>query len=135
VAPGYSIYCTAASEPLCQPGGFVSIGGTSAAAPLLAASIAIANQAANRRGQPRLGFMNPLLYRIGNQANRVFRDVTQGSNDVGPFLPAAARGGEPLGCCNAGIGWDRASGWGSANGAALESAARAAYFTSFTANG
>lgn len=127
VAPGYSIYCTVASEPLCRPAGFASVGGTSAAAPLFAATVAIANQAAALRHQPRLGFVNPLLYRIGASANEVFYDVTQGDNDVGPFLPAQARGGQPLGCCEAGLGWDRASGWGSVNAAAFESAARAAY--------
>jgi kumamolisin len=127
IAPGYAIYCTVASESLCQPGGFVSIGGTSAAAPLFAASVALANQAAARRGQARLGFVSPLLYRIGASANDVFHDVTDGSNDVGAFLPVEARGGEPLGCCEAGIGWDRASGWGSVNAAAFESAARAAF--------
>lgn len=127
VAPGYSIYCTVASEPLCRPAGFVSVGGTSAAAPLFAATVAIANQAAALRRQPRLGFVNPLLYRIGASANEVFHDVTQGTNDIGPFLPVQAGGGEPLGCCEAGIGWDRASGWGSVNAAAFESAARAVF--------
>jgi hypothetical protein len=43
---------------------------------------------------------------------QVFSDVLNYSNDVGAFLPDRGR---PLGCCTAGAGFDRASGWGSVN--------------------
>lgn len=126
LAPGYSIYCSV-PESICQPGGFVSVGGTSAAAPLLAAGVALANEQAVQVGQPRLGFLNPLLYALGNEAGTVFYDVTTGTNDVGPFLATEAGGGEPLGCCDAHVGYDLASGWGSLDIPTFSSAARAAY--------
>jgi hypothetical protein len=66
-----------------------------------------------------VGFLNPLLYRIGSSAAgpQVFHDVTQGNNDVGPFIPGGH--GRPLGCCSARRGFDEASGWGSVDFASL----------------
>jgi len=52
----------------------MTIGGTSAAAPLWASLVARCNQALNTR----LGLLNPMLYAI-NQ-NNGFRDITQGTN-------------------------------------------------------
>jgi subtilase family serine protease len=116
--PGYAFFCTAKS---CDPGsgdvfGWSSVGGTSAAAPLTAAGIALANQYAERRGQPNLGFLNPLLYRLGADAGMrraAFNDVVAGDNDIGRALPPQAGGGRPVGCCRAKRGYDWASGWGS----------------------
>lgn len=118
IFPGYAFYCTAAS---CISGsekvrGWGRVGGTSAAAPLMAAGIALANQYAARRGQPPLGFLNPLLYRLGGKAKSraaVFNDVTRGNNDIGLALPPEAGGGQLIGCCGARRGYDWASGWGS----------------------
>ena len=55
-------------------------GGTSVAAPLWAAVIALADQYAGRD----LGFVNPALYRIGRSAyyHQAFHDVTTGTNTV-----------------------------------------------------
>ena len=50
----------------------------------------------------------------------VFSDVQEFGNDVGPFITRSHRS---LGCCTAGPGFDRASGWGSVNLAGLTSAA------------
>lgn len=116
--PGYAFFCTAAS---CKPGeaavfGWSSVGGTSAAAPLTAAGIALANQNAARHDQPNLGFLNPLLYRLGadSKSRRIaFTDVVKGDNDIGRALPPQAGGGRAVGCCRARPGYDRASGWGS----------------------
>ena len=46
----------------------VGVGGTSAAAPLTAAGIALANQYAEKHGEPTLGFLNPLIYQLGASA-------------------------------------------------------------------
>jgi kumamolisin len=47
-------------------GGFWgSVGGTSAASPLMAAGVAVMNQARQATDQPRMGFMNPLIYALG----------------------------------------------------------------------
>jgi kumamolisin len=118
IAPGYAFYCTAAA---CEPErnavfGWSAVGGTSAAAPLTAAGIALANQYAEKRGQPPLGFLNPLIYVLGagkQTQGSVFTDVIVGNNDIGRSLPAEAQGGLPLLCCKAKPGYDWASGWGS----------------------
>jgi hypothetical protein len=99
-----------------------SVGGTSAATPLLAGGIAIIDELLRERERADIGQLNPLLYRIGRSslASSVFNDVQQFGNDVGPYIPG---NGEPLGCCTAGLGFDEATGWGSVNLAGLASAA------------
>jgi len=78
-------------------------GGTSAATPLWAALIAIADQMA---GHP-LGNINPGLYKIGlsSNAQRDFRDITTGSN-------AVSSGSVHLAGFQAAPGWDAVTGWG-----------------------
>lgn len=113
VSPGYAVYCTAQQD--CDGRGWVSFGGTSAATPLLAGGFALVDEALRRQGRIALGLANPLLYRLGRDsttAPQVFYDVTQGSNDVGPFIQSSQ---QPLGCCSAGPGYDEASGWGGLN--------------------
>jgi kumamolisin len=82
-------------------GRHVTMGGTSAVAPLWAALVALLNE---QRGTP-VGFLNPLLYGKGDGA---LRDVTSGDNDLGN-APAYA----------AGPGWDACTGLGSPDGTAL----------------
>lgn len=57
-------------------------GGTSVGAPIWAAIIAQANQARREPGLGRVGFINPLLYQLGNNAATPFRQITAGSADV-----------------------------------------------------
>ncbi len=78
--------------------------GTSAAAPLWAAVIALADQYA---GRP-LGFVNPALYQIGRGASyhQAFHDVTAGSNTV-------EFGAQTITGYQAAPGWDPVTGWGS----------------------
>jgi len=85
---------------------YPAAGGTSAAAPLWAAVIALADQDAGRS----LGFINPALYNIGRGASyhQAFHDVTSGNNTV-----AASTGYE------AAPGWDPVTGWGSPNAQVL----------------
>jgi subtilase family serine protease len=124
VAPGYDVYCTASVD--CHGRGWVTFGGTSAATPLLAGGFALIDELLRRHGEQSLGLANPLLYRLGRNAitaAQVFYDVTTGSNDVGPFIRASL---QPLGCCNATLGYDEASGWGGVNLDGLAQAAQAA---------
>ncbi|MDP4672048.1 MAG: S53 family peptidase, partial [Solirubrobacteraceae bacterium] len=109
--PGYPIYC-AASDCL---DGWSPVGGTSAATPLFASGVAIANQQAKAAGQAQLGFLNKKIYKLaGNSTTRakVFRDVTKGGNDLGKLIGPDFTA---TGCCTATKYYDRASGWGSVN--------------------
>jgi subtilase family serine protease len=59
---------------------FMATGGTSAAAPLWAAAATLTNQRLAAGGYPRLGFVNPLVYRLASGNSGVFHDVTTGHN-------------------------------------------------------
>ena len=78
--------------------------GTSAAAPLWAAVIALADQYAGRS----LGFVNAGIYRIGRSASyhAAFHDITTGTNTV-EFPPQTITG------YRAAPGWNPVTGWGS----------------------
>jgi subtilase family serine protease len=78
--------------------------GTSAAAPLWAGVIALADQQAHRG----LGFVNPAIYRIasGPYYQAAFHDITTGSNTV-DVPPVTITGYQ------AAPGWDPVTGWGS----------------------
>ena len=79
----------------------LTVGGTSAVAPLWAGLLALINQ---QRGKS-VGFLNPLLYQQINQS-QVFRDIVGGNNNG----------------YSAGPGWDACSGWGAADGTKLGNA-------------
>ena len=121
VKPGYAIYCT---TPDCSreshSGPWLTAGGTSAAAPLFAGGLALIDQDLRTQGQEYLGYLDPLLYSVGEsrQGYLLFNDVTRIGNDTGPFIPGWQR---PLGCCAAHVGYDEASGWGSVDMAQLAS--------------
>jgi kumamolisin len=116
--PGYNIFC---SVKACQGfgSGWVAVGGTSASSPLLAGGLALIDQLLRERGKQNLGLVNPLLYRIQRHdaSAHVFSDIRSGNNDLGPYIPGGSN--RPLGCCSAGVGYDRASGLGSPNLAKL----------------
>lgn len=78
----------------------MTIGGTSAVAPLWAGLIALANQ----QNGAAAGFINPTLYAAS--AKKAFRDITQGNNGAFSAKP----------------GWDACTGQGSPAGNALISA-------------
>ncbi len=93
------------------------VGGTSASAPVFAGIVSLLNQyltANGAQGQPGLGNINPILYRMAQTTNDVFHDVTTGDIKV----PCAQ--GSPA-CTNgllgfsAGPGYDLATGLGSAD--------------------
>jgi len=80
--------------------------GTSASTPLVAAMVAHWNEERLQKGQPPMGFLNPLLYRLAARLPEVFNDVVVGDNRCSGDM-----------CCNAGFaavrGWDATSGVGS----------------------
>jgi hypothetical protein len=87
-------------------------GGTSFASPRWAAWFALVNQELVANGSPAgLGFINPMLYTIGQSSNynSDFHDVTSGNNDTdgqSKFYYAVT-------------GYDLVTGWGSMNGQSL----------------
>jgi subtilase family serine protease len=90
---------------ICNNGQWMEVGGTSAAAPLWAGFLALANQQMATSRQPRVGFMNPLIYAIGagSSYDNDLHDITSG-NDGG---------------YSAMVGYDLATGWGSPSGQPL----------------
>jgi kumamolisin len=99
---GYIIYCTWPSR-VCS--GWLKVGGTSAAAPLLAGITADANEYSLANGGQRLGFASPFLYDRFANASPMFLDVDTGTNDI-----------LSLGKYSAGTGYDMATGLGAIDG-------------------
>ena len=94
---GMSIYTTLGAS------GWLVVGGTSAAAPLTAGSLTNLG-IANGHFTPAWIWQNPVN----------FNDITTGSNGTCT--------GSPSYFCNAGVGYDGPTGWGSVNGALLSTA-------------
>lgn len=82
----------------------MSLGGTSAVAPLWAALVARLNEALGMR----IGFLTPLLYRLNAVSADAIFDITRGFNGSGPKRAFHAR-----------RGWDACTGLGSPNGEKL----------------
>lgn len=78
-------------------------GGTSAVAPLMAALVALLNQAKNKN----VGFLNPFLY--ANVSKGVVRDVTVGTNAIKDTVKGY----------QSGAGWDACTGLGTPDGTAI----------------
>ena len=89
---------------ICNNGQWISVGGTSAATPLWAGFMALANQQAIANGNPTVGFLNPTVYALGNGSNYAtdMHDITTGSNGFAAVT-----------------GFDLATGWGSPAGQSL----------------
>ena len=105
-APDVSIVATGIS--IFSGGDWQWFGGTSAAAPLWAGFLALANEQAAESGRPPIGFANPALWAIGRgpSYSTCFHDVTTGNNfnSTNPSLYSAV------------TGYDLCTGWGSPNG-------------------
>jgi subtilase family serine protease len=99
------------------------VGGTSAAAPVFAGMVALANQYLTERGDlaaPGLGNVNPVLYRLARQEPDAFRDIAGGSNDV-PCATGSPDCGDGILGYPARPGYDEATGLGSVDAYALVS--------------
>ncbi|KAM7217953.1 Peptidase S8/S53 domain containing protein [Rhypophila decipiens] len=97
---GYpDIAALATGYSMVTNGKWVSVHGTSAAAPVVASIVAKVNEARLRAGKTTVGFVNPVLYRHPE----IFNDVVEGAN-AGCGLDEAFPAAE---------GWDAVTGLGS----------------------
>ncbi|KAG4025185.1 hypothetical protein MFRU_064g00220 [Monilinia fructicola] len=93
-------------------------GGTSAAAPVVAGIIGLLNDARLKAGKPVLGFVNPLLYKIGTSAlNDITGGGSVGCNGVNGQTGQTVPGGAviPYASWNSTVGWDPVTGLGTPN--------------------
>jgi hypothetical protein len=90
---------------ICNNGQWIEVGGTSAAAPLWAGFLALANQQAATNKKPRVGFLNPLIYGVGAGSgfSSDMHDIISGNNGGFTARP----------------GYDLATGWGTPAGQPL----------------
>ncbi|WP_263351145.1 protease pro-enzyme activation domain-containing protein [Acidicapsa acidisoli] len=95
-------FYTCADQSACLANEY---GGTSFAAPMWAAYIALANEQSLNNGSSLLGFINPTIYaqNVTSSYTTDFHDITSGSS----------------GSYSAVTGYDLVTGWGSPNGANL----------------
>ncbi len=87
-ATGYAVYCTVSAAG-CPSTGSITVGGTSAAAPMWAGSMAMINNYLQSQNKPLAGFVSPKLYALANSQQQYapFHDVTSGTN---LYYPATA---------------------------------------------
>jgi subtilase family serine protease len=103
--PGYTIICSSGVQSCPPTSGqtITDVGGTSAATPLVAGTIALWDQFAKSEKWPKPGFIPPTLYHIAKQVPTSFLDITIGTNSVFGSVS----------CCKTGAGYDEATGLGS----------------------
>jgi subtilase family serine protease len=102
------------------PNSLDAIGGTSAGAPTFAGILALILQATGGAG---LGNVNPMLYSLSESSPGAFHDITSGNNKVpcSSGTPNCTAGTTMIGF-SAGQGYDQATGLGSVDASALETA-------------
>jgi len=103
------------SQVLIVDGGSIEpVGGTSCASPIFAGIVALLNDWVIANTGAPLGFLNPLLYKMGANCAQCFTDITKGDN-------ICTEDGCSPSCkgylCTK--GWDPVTGWGSPNYAAM----------------
>jgi subtilase family serine protease len=86
------------------------VGGTSGSTPFTAAATALVDGSQRAAGHPRIGLANGWFYQAVSHPGAFF-DITTGNNDL-----------DGVGCCQATIGYDLASGLGVPNWAVLPAA-------------
>lgn len=82
---GYPTYCSISAANCSSTHPWTIVGGTSAAAPMWAALVALANQKSLQDGNFNLGFLNPLLYSVAQNAGHYasdFHDITIGNSSA-----------------------------------------------------
>jgi tripeptidyl-peptidase-1 len=86
--------------PIVSGGQVMGVDGTSCSAPVFAALVALLNDHQVSQGKPKLGFINPILYKMWADNKKIFHDITQGNNWC-----------TEMQCCNSTFGYEAAVGW------------------------
>ncbi|TGO28383.1 hypothetical protein BPAE_0028g00300 [Botrytis paeoniae] len=113
--PDISAHSLTPDYEVVYDGRLVASGGTSAAAPVVAGILGLLNDARFKAGKPALGFVNPLLYLLGNGSlNDITGGASVGCNGVNGQSGATVPGGAiiPYASWNATEGWDPVTGLG-----------------------
>lgn len=92
---GYDVYCSVGG---CSGRGWQVIGGTSAAAPVWAAFVALTNEVLAKAGSSNVGFLNPSLYAINHGA--LGTSYTAAFHVIGP-VPGAINNNDYVGTTGA----------------------------------
>lgn len=106
-----------------------TVGGTSASAPSLAGLISLLNERLMAKKRPRLGFLNPLLYKMAIEHPEAFLPITPHEYDlrgsdleplIGPSVTVGSNKCTRFSCCqwgfsNSANGWDAVTGHGTLN--------------------
>ena len=97
--------------PIVLDGMVIPMGGTSQAAPMMAAAMALLSAEEVKAGRPTLGMPNPWLYDVARRAPRTMYDVTIGENQY-PIVFALDGSVNIPSCCQADLGYDATTGLG-----------------------
>lgn len=101
--------------PVFSTGYLDPVDGTSCSSPIIAGIISILNQHQVSKGKPKLGFFNPLLYKMVTDDNSTVNDLTEGSNwSTEQSSCPNSDGGSDYGFA-ATSGYDPVTGWGTMN--------------------
>ena len=84
--------------PIINNGAVMSVDGTSCSAPIFATLVALLNDYQLSQGKSKLGFINPLLYKMAK--DDIFNDITTGNNWCTEFN-----------CCGSEFGYESSVGW------------------------
>ena len=86
--------------PTVMNGQVMGVDGTSCTSPIVAALLALLNDYQVAKGKPKLGFANPVLYKMWTDNPMTFNDITKGNNWC-----------TEMQCCNSSFGYESAVGW------------------------
>lgn len=102
--------------PVFDSGKLISLDGTSCSSPIFASLVALLNNHQINNGKPRLGFINPILYRMALDNPAIFNDIEEGNNwsTEGNICEERADGGSNFGY-KATKGYDPVYGLGTPN--------------------
>ena len=86
--------------PVVMGGSLGAVDGTSCSSPVFAALVALLNDHQVSLGKPKLGFINPLLYKMWSDDRTIFTDITKGNNWC-----------TEMQCCSQALGFEATKGW------------------------